>query len=153
MKRHKQVNMGSVSCATMRTEDLIPAFLSALGSQRPLQRAHRNLISDIEASIEANSAGDCSATYDLEQLSDALDAYSPAYFYFGAHSGDGADYGWWLSEEWEQQLVDDGGIEVSDLADVPVDHVGNVAVVNDHGNITLYRRGRNHRLYEVWSVV
>jgi len=91
--------------------------------------------------------------YDLEWLFDALQEYASAYFYFGAHPGNGSDYGYWLSEEFGQDFVDDGGLKVSDISEIPANHEGEVLEVNDHGNMTLYRRARNHRLYELWSVV
>ena len=88
--------------------------------------------------------------HDLEELFDALDEYAAPYFYFGAHPGDGSDYGYWLSEFWDENF---DGIKVPDLSAIPQGYSGEVAVVNDHGNITLYNRGRNGHLYEIWSIV
>src|ERR1035437_7618406 len=99
-KRYRR-NIGSVSSATMRAEDLIPCFISELRSQRPLKREHQRLIRTIEQAMNANNmeTGEYfdsdDADYDLEALFDALDAYCLPYFYFGAHPGDGADYGYW----------------------------------------------------------
>lgn len=39
------------------------------------------------------------ASYVLEELFDLLDELSPPDHYFGAHPGDGADFGWWKAEE------------------------------------------------------
>ena len=87
--------------------------------------------------------------WDLEALFDALEAYCLPYFYFGAHPGDGADYGYWLSDEWEQGF---DGLKVSDTSEVPRDYTGEVLLVNDHGNMTLYACTRG-RLREVWAIV
>jgi hypothetical protein len=90
------------------------------------------------------------ASIDLsEGLFDALDSYALPYFYFGAHPGDGADYGFWLSEEWEMCF---DGLKVADLDEVPKGYSGEVMHVSDHGNLTLYNYSRG-RGREVWSIV
>lgn len=152
----KRQNIGSVSSGTMREEDLIPAFLYELQHQRPMLKGHRKLAaeiaqrSDFPQSEKSGYWEDGDSTSDLADLFDALNEYAPDHFYFGAHPGDGADYGYWLSEFFQQEF---DGEQVSDLSDIPADYVGEVLHVNDHGNMTLYRRGRNHRLYEVWAIV
>lgn len=147
-------NMGSISSGTMLPEDLIPTFTFELLRMRGISRAHRARARAIESACEEENyyEGD-DVNIDLESLFDMLECYAPEFFYFGSHPGDGADYGYWLSEEWAQQLEDDDGLRVGDTSEIPAEHVGLVAVVNDHGNVTLYRRGRNHRLYEIWSIV
>jgi hypothetical protein len=89
------------------------------------------------------------ADYDLEALFDALQEYAPPYFYFGAHPGDGADCGFWLSESFPDDF---DGLKVSDLSEVPTGYTGEVLIVNDHGNISLYVYSRGHRR-EVWAIV
>lgn len=164
MKR-KRVNIGSVSHGTMRAEDLIPSFIWELKQQTPTRRAHLKLIREIEARIAADTSD--APTYiedepvldyfdtddaaeDLTELFDALNEYAPAYFYFGAHPGDGSDYGYWLSE----YLNDDfDGLQVEDLTEVPSDYYGEILLVNDHGNTSLYVRARNGRVREIWAIV
>lgn len=147
------MNVGSVSHGTMRPEDLIPCFLWELEHQKPLRREHRKLAREIRSHMDSEDYYESEeSTWDLESLFEALGEYAPKYFYFGSHPGDGSDFGYWLAEEWEDYLLEDGGIRVNDVSDIPSDHVGDVAVVNDHGNITLYRRGRNHKLYKVWDI-
>jgi hypothetical protein len=164
MKRKNDYPMGSVSHATMRPEDLIPTFTSELTWRRShgtLQRKQRAELRAIESRMEADGYYDSEdAQFDLEWLFDALDAYSAPYFYFGAHPGDGSDYGYWLSEMWDEDFVSltdlesgDENLKVSDPAEVPKNFYGEVAVVNDHGNVTLYHRSRNNRIREIWSVV
>jgi hypothetical protein len=185
-KRTANYPMGSVSCATMREEDLIPTFcceLQGLARQTGIlpvktRREHAKLAREIEKRIEgydqtqeyADGVSQSSyyesesAEYDLESLFDALGEYAAPYFYFGAHPGDGADYGFWLSEGWDDEFetawtaagnrcesrIDH--LKVSDLADVPVWFRGEVAVVNDHGNVTLYVK-TSRSLREIWAVV
>ena len=106
MAKRKRGNIGSISSGTMRPEDLIPAFLDELERQRPLKREHAKLAREIRARIRASETIDpelCQARddyfesddadSDLQDLFNALDCYCLPYFYFGAHPGDGADYG------------------------------------------------------------
>ena len=147
----RNTNIGSISSGTMRKEDLIPTFLYELRNRKPLRREHRTLAREIEERIELEDYYESEeSTYDLESLFDALGEYSPEYFYFGSHPGDGSDYGWWLSESFEDDF---DGLKVSDLSEVPSDHCGEILVVNDHGNMTLHVRSRNNRMREIWAVV
>jgi hypothetical protein len=114
-------------------------------------REHRKFVTDIKRRsakrgyFESDDVG-----YDLEDLFSCLDAHAAPYCYFGAHPGDGCDYGFWLREDFDQEFE---GLKVDDLSDVPSIYRGEVLVVNDHGNMTLYNRGRNGRLTEIWGIV
>jgi hypothetical protein len=148
--KRTNTNIGSVSTCTMRPEDLIPCFLWELSHQTDRTREHYNLCRAIESRMKANDYYESEdVSDDLESLFDALDTYAPAYFYFGSHPGDGADYGYWLSENFTDDF---DGLKVDDLSDVPARYTGDVLVINDHGNMTLYAFGRNgHK--ELWSLV
>jgi hypothetical protein len=140
-----------------------------------IRRQHAKLVREIEARIENEIEFEDSdlgiggyADDDLESIFDALEEYAAPYFYFGTHPGDGSDYGFWLREDWDADFraIDhkpDAGqtltrdemtcpIKVSDLADVPTWFRGEVAVVNDHGNVTLYFK-TSRSLREVWAIV
>jgi len=168
--------MGSVICGTMLPKDLIPAFTSELDSlvkhkipnfpivESKVRKAHRQLVRDAESwmaeatqseeetGIEGWELDEIGEDY-LEDLYNALDCYAGPYFYFGAHPGDGADHGWWLSEDWEELLKEDGGIKVNNWDLVPKGFVGLIAVVNDHGNVSLLNKPPHHKAIEIWSVV
>lgn len=102
---------GSVSHGTMRSEDLIPCFvgvLDALREERSLStdgNADRHGKEDDQlGSIERRQQEEGyydseEATWDLEWLFDQLEEYSPDGHRFGAHEGDGSDYGYWPCEE------------------------------------------------------
>jgi hypothetical protein len=148
--KHKNVNIGSVSSGTMRPEDLIPEFIYELRRQKPLSRGIRRELRSIEKEMEQEDFYEQdAASYALEYLFDTLDTFSPEGFYFGAHPGDGADYGFWLSESF---VEDFDGLKVDDLSEVPKGFTGSVLQVNDHGNISLYSCWRG-RLREQWAIV
>jgi hypothetical protein len=135
----------------MLASDLIPSFLWELEHQQRRTRADYNLCRSINARMNGDDYYESEdADYDLEALFDALDNYAPNYFYFGSHPGDGADYGWWLSETFEEDF---DGLRVSDLSEVPTGYAGGVLVVSDHGNMTLYAYHRNHSITELWALV
>lgn len=118
----------SVSHGTMRLEDLIPAFVSELEDRQSDNQytvdgdeldcvarntRHTALLAGIESRMEsADYYESDEANWDLEELFDALDEYAADGFRFGAHDGDGSDYGYWpipeepgeYSEETESRL-------------------------------------------------
>lgn len=146
-------DIGSVSSGTMREEDLIPAFTDELERLALANHNRQHLVKVAELRGEMDKPGyydTDEASFDLnETLFDALNEYALPYFYFGAHPGDGADYGFWLSEGFE---YDFDGLKVSDTSEIPRGYTGEVMLVNDHGNVTLFRVVRG-RKYEIWSVV
>lgn len=140
--------LGSISSGTMRLDDLIPAFVSELeyladdGAFAELIR-EANVLED----YESDDAG-----YILEELFDALNSYAPSYAYFGAHPGDCADYGFWLCEDFQALMRDDGVLPVSDLAEIPAEYDGPVLLVNDHGNASFGHATSGAVAWE-WEVV
>lgn len=151
--------IGSVSSGTMREEDLIPSFcyeLQQLAKQtgicnRKTRNAHLQTVREIESRMGLeNYFKSEDASYDLnEDLFNALNEYAGPYFYFGSHPGDGADYGFWLSEEIEDDF---DGLKVSDSSEIPAKYRGEVLIVNDHGNMSLMVK-TSRTLREVWSIV
>ena len=148
--------LGSISSGTMRTEDLIPEFLYTLEHLAKLNKRkdHIAIVKRISKDSEREGYYDSEeSSWDLnEDLFNALNEYAAPYCYFGANEGDGADFGFWLSCDFQQEIRDNDGLEVADLAEVPKGYTGEVLHVNDHGNATLYtvKRGKFH---EIWAVV
>lgn len=108
---------GTVSHGTMREQDLIPAFATKLrniawrspidGQIDPEANRLYNAAKDYERQFGAGNrpvwpAPDEAASDLLEQLFDALDRYAPDGWYFGAHPGDGSDYGFWPDTSHEE---------------------------------------------------
>lgn len=148
--------VGSVSCGTMRPQDLIPVFASELRylghRSKELTKIENRLKRVICGKYGDNDAywEDEVASWDLDSLFDMFDSHSLPYFYFGSRPGDGADYGFWLSEEFEYRF---DGLKVNDLSEIPSDYVGEVLSVTDHGNMTLWVRYGNNHLKKIWSLV
>lgn len=146
----KRTTIGSISSGTMRPEDLIPSFVWEADHNR-LSRENRNTLRAIKARYGSEGYYDSEESgWDIEELFDILNDVAPPYFYFGAHPGDGAEYGFWLSESFQEDF---DGPQLSDLADLPAGYVGEFVVVNDHGNVSLYTRSRNGHVREIWAVV
>jgi hypothetical protein len=102
---------GSISHGTLRPEDLIPTFMTALEKcaeadvsgrfdDRNYVRAEstRANLAKVQANIDRLTDeyfDSQDAQDDLDMLYDELGAYAPAGHYFGAHEGDGSDFGFW----------------------------------------------------------
>ena len=108
----------SISHATMREEDLIPTFVEFLENAKRngvvLNKTANATLRDAKTLISQYRsvfAGDSSLTfsrktqekvsYITEELFDVLGDIAPAGCYFGAHPGDGSDYGFCeIDEDW-----------------------------------------------------
>jgi hypothetical protein len=149
MKRFKKhYPMGIVSYGTLRAEDLIPAFITELEF---LAGHSTRLTREINHAMKKEGYfGSEEADLDLNvSLFDAFQEFAAPYFYFGAHTGDGSDFGFWLSEEWEENF---DGLKVGDLTEVPKNYAGEIMLVSDHGNLTLYSKARTQPPREIWSI-
>lgn len=93
--------MGTVSHGTMRPYDLIPAFLNELSAIAPA--AYSQILMLPFPLVPGDAEGDSRHPFwesdesqgVLEMLFDALDEQAPEGCRFGAHDGDGADFGFW----------------------------------------------------------
>lgn len=103
----------SLSHATMRPDDLIPIFVAFLLENKALL-ADPDEIDAINNRMRSGcyfDSGD--ADYDLnETLFEALNDIAPEGCHFGAHIGDGSDYGFWFHDEPEMPFS-------RDLCDAP----------------------------------
>lgn len=96
---------GSVSEATMRTQDLVPSFLDVLSQYDPETCAR--IEADMVKTFGSSDLDDDDDAWDTEDMAyilnedlwEALNELAPEGFYFGSHPGDGCDYGYWLSED------------------------------------------------------
>jgi hypothetical protein len=90
---------GSVIAATLREQDLIPAFegvLDTAGVEYERPQSVDKLLLDQPLSDNEQEEVSC---YLNETLIDLLDEIAPEGTYFGSHPGDGSDFGFWEDEE------------------------------------------------------
>lgn len=91
---------------THRACDLVPAFLDVIKDTPEYQQIvmsnaeYLNVISDPTAEDDDERWESEDMTYFLnEELFDVLNSYAPNGYYFGAHIGDGSDFGYWKCGE------------------------------------------------------
>lgn len=94
-----------VSCDTLRPEDLLVKFWSAA---EQIGADLTGLLPDLQRLVGEDSSesdwNDEQACWTLESLTDRLQDAAPTGFYFGASEGDGACFGFWMTEDWFDAL-------------------------------------------------
>ena len=155
----KTANLGTIIHGTHRMKDLLPALSDELEYQiqrnadewcSDQDRMHRDrLLRIVWTAREVDPDDDDSTSSALDDLMWTLNEFAPPYGYFGAHIGDGSDYGYWIDPD---ALDEFDGLRVDDTSEVPDDYTGEVLHVNDHGNVTLYA-AQNGQLSEIWAMV
>jgi len=101
-----------VSADTLRPEDLLVKFWNAAETAAVLADRPHLLNPETLASLTKlvgedsteSDWNDDEAQHTLEGLHEALNDAAPAGFYFGASEGDGACFGFWLSDAWHDGL-------------------------------------------------
>ncbi len=152
----KPASLGSISHGTLREEDLLNAFGNELEWQlrrngeyfaspenfalrdklTALHGEHCDLFDD-EGELDAEKFEEASEL--INDLSDALCQFAPPYCYFGAHCGDGSDFGFWPDMDAIEELPAIAGNSAEAIAAEQSDDFStDVRYVNDHGNVTVY---------------
>lgn len=97
--------VGTVISGTLRPQDLIPEFFNEL-KRVDMDAYAQTIMNNYRVPAYVFDEGNDSEWWDsedamwmLESLIDALNDAAPEGYYFGAHEGDGADFGWWEIEE------------------------------------------------------
>lgn len=103
----KPAEPGSISHGTCRTEDLVETFSSRLDALLKAQprgvprAAHRKIVREAGRVLgwlgrmpDSHSAR-TELEFVCEELFEALESYAPDGHRFGAHEGDGSDFGFW----------------------------------------------------------
>lgn len=97
---------GSISHATMRPQDLIPAFMRLLCEHHPNRAAElffmypalRKAVKEFDEKDPWFESEEASLLLN-EDIFDALNECAPEGCYFGSHPGDASDYGFWPDKE------------------------------------------------------
>ena len=154
----RKIQIGSVSTGTLRTEDLLPAFADEL-SVMEMSETGVKLLREVEDFLgapndsfllfpsfgtlpdwESEKAG-----FLMDELFDALNEYAPPHMRFGAHEGDGADFGWWPTDFDDCELVTLDNLAQHLMLSYDTKQVdiscSLLVEVNDHGNTTVRQIG------------
>lgn len=168
-----RIDIGTVSHGTMRPDDVLPAMMEALDSiKHDIAADVRQddtaedteyriktvgMIDNVLGAMEARQEDDGywndeQAVWDMDEVAQLLESFSPPYVYFGAHPGDGSDYGFWPAHESAHEDAQNGELPSGDeLPDEAPD--GQLFLhVNERGNIELYRR-EGDRWESIWVIV
>lgn len=133
-----EATIGSISHGTLRTEDIISAFIDELRVRLQHEKLldgdneHTKLLAEAEKCLEDEETEHDYVGDLLGELEDALTEYAPPYCYFGASMGDGSDFGYWPNLDAIDELPQvEGSEEAKALGE-------DCKFVNDHGNVTVY---------------
>jgi len=96
---NKAVADQSVTHGTLRAEDLVEAFTEEY--ERLGGRPHNIKLFRSHLLLEEGEDREDELSYDLEDLYELLNELAPEGTSFGAHEGDGSDFGFWTYEEME----------------------------------------------------
>ena len=102
-----KAEVGSVIIGTLRSSDLVVAFMDALDALDAVRADHLLAeygdavawaLDNTSSIMEDDEPGD--VAWLLEDLFDALDDLAPDGYYFGTLEGDGSDFGFWPLPDW-----------------------------------------------------
>jgi hypothetical protein len=142
----KYAELGSISHGTLRTEDLLSSFADALeyladtNAQAIGNDEHVKYAQLIEDARNPDNT-DAEPEELVEELIDALQEFAPPYSYFGAHEGDGADFGFWIQfDALDEEFTSKAGNKGDELPCACCCEHSEFLVVNERGNMALYAK-------------
>ena len=154
-----QFQLGSISTGTLRTQDLLEAFLPYLNkenehaqeAQAVLERIATDTwppgIDNLEQYLTEFNTSEL-----LDIIMDELQELCPPFVYFGTLEGDGADFGFWADFD----AIDESCARKHhrcthnpDTGEIVLEDESVIVQVSDHGNVTVMDMERN----VLWSVV
>ena len=133
----RTIAIGTLIHGTLRDEDLLPAFadeLERVAFPPPSDEPFTSLLDDARHP-ETTITDTYTAADIVHDLMDALQDYAPVHMYFGAIEGDGADFGWWPSLDFDG--CDMRSVPMNNGSDSIDVTCGIYIHTNDHGNVTV----------------
>ena len=107
-----KIELGTLIHGTLRSEDLLQAFADELDRLRDRTDPTNSDADAVTDAYELLNGGvtdsDDAATTMQEALyavEARLELYAPDGVYFGAHEGDGADFGFWTDEDPDEDIA------------------------------------------------
>jgi hypothetical protein len=153
----KTLDVGSYSRGTLRAVYLADVLADML---RYVEHDDEGLLADLETVATYGDSDDEDEIADLsdheretldnasEVIADAMDTlqqYAPPFCYVGMHEGDGSDLGVWFNHDSFEEACRDGSVlkisdssELDDMAKEDIVSHYYIAVVSDHGNVSLH---------------
>jgi hypothetical protein len=140
----KTLEIGEYSHGTLRSCDIASALAGML---RQVEHDDTALLCELDE-IADNEDDSCDAGYVqdiLDEAYDVLEGYAPPFCHVGMCEGDGSSLGVWFSDGAFEYACRDGEVmklsDLSKLDDMSPDDVAGydyIAVISDHGNMSLY---------------
>ena len=141
--------LGSISTGALRTDDLLLAFANKLDRLNTKSEAgYEWLFNEAYRLNRCRNAPQQECDDRLKDLQDALQEFCPPFVYFGAHSSDGADFGFWPDVD---RIVDELGGDPANEVDYVLDNFkgGSCIVRFANGNPCVMDMERA----VIWSIV
>ena len=136
--------LGSISHGTLNSDDLIDAFMATLDElveALSLSDDGQETVEfvgyayDVMGMVERERTGGPDDFELVDALSQVLSEFAASGTYFGAHEGDGSDFGFWPDIDYLSEIN-----HVGDPCELDTMGGSEAVYVNDHGNMTFYFR-------------
>lgn len=164
----KFASFGTVSHATLQTEDLLESFANELQRQIsrngaflampenfPLRDRLAKLLGEAQDAWQDDGKtlqDEENAAEMVNDLQDVLsEVFAAPYSYFGNTEGDGSDFGFWPDVESAKEGCDFVSSKSEEFP--PSGFVGEWLHVNERGNCALYVRNESGKDSEIWAIV
>lgn len=98
-----KIETGTISHGTLRTEDLLSAFLPYLDESSIVYGEALDMLQTLQSGADETEE----SSEVLQSVMDAMESLAPAGMYFGNTEGDGSDFGFWPNENGRRAALAD----------------------------------------------